>query len=105
MKVDIETLRKTLNLLLDLTSEMRGEAFEIADGLYWFVHKTNLYDESKPPTRLTLGSLQDDWSEIVKIADDPELAIEYAFVWCTSILRAIGDGRLCSELDTSGIER
>ena len=91
MKVQIEVLRAALSKLLDHAKEARGESIDVDPDLYWFVPKEMLGDPSSQPTELTLGSLEDDWSEVAAIGDGTKEPFGYGLVWASSVLRAIGD--------------
>jgi hypothetical protein len=93
MKIQVDTVRQAVNLLLDLVIEMQGNSVEIPNDLYWFIPNECLHETEKPD-RLTLGSLKDDWQEIEKVVEDPDDAVEYALVWCAAILRALGDPKV-----------
>lgn len=91
MKIQIEVLRTALNQLLDHAKEMNGETIEVNEDLYWFVPKEDLHDPAKEPTSLTLGSLEDDWSEVSAIGNGVKEPFGYGLVWASALLRAIGD--------------
>jgi len=50
-----------------------------------------LSDPAAEPTGLTLGSLDDDWSEVAAIGSGTEEPFGYGLVWASIVLRAIGD--------------
>jgi hypothetical protein len=90
MKVHVEVLRSALNKLLDHAKEAQGESIEVDADLYWFVPKELLSDPAAEPG-LTLGSLEDDWSEIAAIGNGTKEPFGYGLVWASAVLRAIGD--------------
>lgn len=94
MKVQIEILRAARNQLLDHAKSMQGDAMEIDEDLYWFVPKEALNDPMNEPTGLTLGSLEDDWSEVSAIGKGTKDPFGYGLVWASAVLRAIGDKTL-----------
>jgi len=91
MKVQVEVLRAALNKLLDHAKEAQGESIEVDADLYWFVPKELLSDPAAEPTELTLGSLDDDWSEVAAIGNGTKEPFGYGLVWASTVLRAIGD--------------
>ena len=91
MKVRVEVLRAALNKLLDHAEEAQGESIDVDAGLYWFVPKEVLNDPATEPTGLTLGSLDDDWSEVAAIGSGTKEPFGYGLVWASAVLRAIGD--------------
>lgn len=94
MIVHIEVLRAAVNHLLDYVRRVRGEEIEIPDNLYWFVPADELHDPTRDPTRLTLGSVSDDWEETAAVGTGQKDPIGYALVWAATILREIGDTTL-----------
>ena len=94
MKIQVEVLRAALNQLLDHAKEARGESIDIDADLYWFVSKDGVNDASSEPTGLTLGSLDDDWSEIAAIGNGTKEPFGHGLVWASAILRALGDRTL-----------
>jgi hypothetical protein len=91
MKVDFATLRAAIEKSLAHAEETYGPSMDIADDLYWFVPGDQLYDPTKEPVGLTLGSLADDWSELEAVARGEKETIGYLLVWASAVLRALGD--------------
>lgn len=91
MKVEIEVLRTALNKLLDHAKEAHGESINVEADLYWFVPEGLLSDPDVEPKELTLGSLDEDWSEVAAIGRGEKEPLGYALVWASSVLRAAGD--------------
>jgi hypothetical protein len=91
MKVQVEVLRAALNKLLDHAKEAQGESIEVDADLYWFVPKEVLGDAGAEPAGLTLGSLEDDWSEVAAIGSGTKEPFGYGLVWASTVLRALGD--------------
>ena len=91
MKIRVEVLRAAVNKLLDHTKEAQGESIDVDADLYWFVPKEVLGDPEAEPAGLTLGSLEDDWSEVGAIGTGAKEPFGYGLVWASTILRAIGD--------------
>jgi hypothetical protein len=100
MKIQVDTVRQAVNLLLDLVIEMQGNSVEIPNDFYWFIPSDCLHETVKPE-RLTLGSLKDDWQEIEKVVEDPDDSVEYALVWCAAILRALGDPKVRTPINAA----
>lgn len=91
MKVQVDVLRAALNKLLDHAKEAQGESIDVDADLYWFVPKEVLGEPAAEPAGLTLGSLEDDWSEVAAIANGTKEPFGYGLVWASAVLRAIGD--------------
>lgn len=91
MKVRVEVLRAALNKLMDHAREVHGGSIDVDADLYWFVPKEALNDPEAEPRTLTLGSLDDDWSEVGAIGSGTKEPLGYGLVWASGVLRAIGD--------------
>ena len=93
MMIQVEVLRAALNKLLDHAKEAHGETIDIDADVYWFVPKDALNDPTCDPPRitLTLGSLDDDWSEVSAIGTGAKEPFGYGLVWASALLRALGD--------------
>jgi hypothetical protein len=81
MKIPVEVLRVALNRLLDHAKEARGESIDVDADLYWFVPKEGLRDPEVEPKVLTIGSLEDDWSEVAAIGTGTKEPFGYGLVW------------------------
>ncbi len=91
MKIQIDVLRAALNQLLDHAKEIKGDFIEVDVNYYWFIPRVSLYEAASVPTELTLGSLQDDWSEMSAISDTSKEPFGYALVWAAALVRELGD--------------
>lgn len=91
MKVQIQLLRAALDKLLDHAESVHGTSIEVDSDLYWFVPKAVLDNPDSEPKGLTLGSLEDDWSEVAAIGNGSKEAFGYGLVWASTVLRATGD--------------
>jgi hypothetical protein len=91
MKIEIDTLRVALERLLAHAEQMKGNVVEIEDDYYWFVSKEELHDPTNEPAAMTLGSLEDDWANLVALAQGDKEAFGYMLVWASAVLRALGD--------------
>ncbi len=90
MKINVETLKRAIAIQLDAVA---GEAteIEVPDDLYWFVPIEEWADPTKSPTRLTLGSVNDDWEAVAAIGNGTLEPTDYSIIWSAGILRAIGN--------------
>jgi hypothetical protein len=91
MKIEIDTLRIALERLLAHAEQMKGNTIEIEADYYWSVTKEELHDPTKEPSAMTLGSLEDDWTNLVALAQGDKEAFGYMMVWASAVLRALGD--------------
>jgi hypothetical protein len=91
MKVELDVLRGALERLLDHTEQMKGKSVEVEDDYYWFIPREELHDPTKAPTTMSLGSLEEDWANLVALAQGDKEAFGYMLVWASAVLRALGD--------------
>ena len=68
-----------------------GDKIEVAHDFYWAVPPASAYDSYAKPTDLDVGQLEDDWSQLLRIANDEADPIGYALVWLGQVLRVIGE--------------
>lgn len=91
MEVTIAELRIVANRLFDNLDKAGRQAITIPHDYYWSVPQDERYDPYKQPSELTLGQLSDDIRELRRIATGEAQPLAYAFVWFSSIARALGE--------------
>ena len=91
MLITVAELRRASELLMNHLEAQGRASVQIDHDYYWFVPTDQRYDQYKEPKQLTLGQLSDDWSEIRKILDGKGEPVNYALVWLSSLLRAVGE--------------
>jgi hypothetical protein len=91
MEVDIGSLQRMCNLLLDHLKNGGQTTLDIDSDFYWNIPGDSLYDQYSPPTRLDVGQLSADWEELVRIETGDSPPIGYALVWLSTMLRALGE--------------
>jgi hypothetical protein len=91
MKVKTDELRTAFERTLRLVESLRGDSVEIDPDLYWFIPRPQVYDPTADPVGFTLGSVEDDWSQISAIGRGEKEPVEYALVWMAAVLRVLGE--------------
>lgn len=89
LKLNLALLRAAINKTLDEVEQLQGDTIEVDKDLYWFIPQERLHDIDAAPTDHTLGSLQDDWSQIEAVARGEKEPITYDLVWAAALLRAV----------------
>ncbi len=89
--VSVAELRDIVGILLHHLVQQGYDVVRIPETYYWNIPTAQLYDPQSTPTDLDLGDVYDDWQELVKIRDKPDLAVTDAFAWLGAVCRAIGD--------------
>jgi hypothetical protein len=92
MNIKIQDVRKVFDTLVAHIIEAKESEPELPWDYYWDMPIENRYNPDSEPKdeQLNLGQLEDDWTDLSRTADE-EYPVGYAFVWFSSILRAIGE--------------
>lgn len=90
MRVSTKELRAVTNLLLDHLESTSQSEFDIEEDYYWEAEQGQLYNPYQEPSRLQLGQLSDDWSDLVSILSGESPPIGTALVWLAAVLRRVG---------------
>jgi len=91
MQITTNELRRACEILLAHLEETGHSAVEISRDYYWNVPQEQRYDPYQEPSKLDLGQLSDDWSEVQEIVKGNNEPVSYALVWLSSILRSVGE--------------
>jgi len=94
MRIDPLKLKQVLCTLVDAAS---AGALDVGDELYWFVPVESLTDPTTDP-ELTLGSVADDWAELLGVADGAREPGFYDLIWAASVLRVVANRQV--EIET-----
>jgi hypothetical protein len=87
----IDELERCIGQLLELARARGVRQIDTgARDLYWQVPSPDWVDMSKQPA-LTVGSLDDDVSELKKLLEDPARASSVDFVRVAAVLQVISD--------------
>jgi hypothetical protein len=94
MKIDPLKLKQVLCSLVDAAS---AGSFDVGNELYWFVPVESLTDPTADPV-LTLGSVADDWAQLLSVADGARGPHFYDLMWAASVLRVVANRQV--EIET-----
>ena len=88
MKVKIDNLEKIISLLLKKLKSSKGNEIELDNDLYWAISSEELYNPYEEPKNITLGQLEDEVNEIMRLMDTDD-AIIYDLKRVANILTAL----------------
>lgn len=88
MKVKIDNLEKIISLLLKKLKNSKGNEIELDNDLYWAISSEELYNPYEEPKNMTLGQLEDEVNEIMRLMDTDD-AIIYDLKRVANILTAL----------------
>lgn len=71
MKININVLRQSIDVVLHRLENLNGETIEINKDYYWQLDSDVIFDLSQQPSAKQCGSLSDDWNELVKLSENP----------------------------------
>ena len=94
VEIDIRNLKEVVNILFDhLSEDLHIDSIKIDDGhdLYWSCPASELYDVSKAPVGLEVGSLSDDIRFLKLVRRDETGNISYNFVHVVPLLRYVAE--------------
>lgn len=91
MKLTTKELKDIFECLVTHLENTGQHTFDIGEDYYWSVPEDSKYHPYEKPDELTLGQLNDDWSELKAIVDSKKEPLGYGMVWLSSILARIGE--------------
>jgi hypothetical protein len=91
MKIETGELRQVFDALMDHLDRTGQESIDLPWDFYWEIARESRYNPYSEPKAISLGQLSDDWDELLKVVDGDMPAVGYAFVWLSSVLRAVGE--------------
>ena len=87
--IKIDVLRKTINGILDfIEKDLALSEVKLENDHYWNVLDGETY-ETKRPTELGAGSLQDDWEFLLSSAKDKDQQLPIMLIHVAPILHAL----------------
>jgi hypothetical protein len=91
-RINVEDLRKSVNVLLDHILESGVESIDLEKQYYWQVNAQNKYDMATEPVGLVVGDLWDDldFTEAVLTKDRKE-AVAYTLTEVAQVLAYLGE--------------
>ncbi len=90
-KIEIEELRKAVNLLLCYLRDSGIRQVELGKDCYWELDAERLYDVTNDPTYFSIGILFDDWESIQKLASVQHEPVVLLLLKVAPLLRYLGD--------------
>jgi hypothetical protein len=90
-KIEIEELRKAVNLLLDHLRDGGIRQVELGKDCYWELDAERLYDVTNDPTDFSIGSLFDDLESVQKLASGQREPVVLLLLKVAPLLRYLGD--------------
>ncbi|MEZ9526803.1 hypothetical protein [Enterovibrio norvegicus] len=90
MKIETTDLLKIIDILKDNLLEKFPTSIDVdLEDFYWELPEEGLYDPTNEPKVLTLGQLNDDWSELLRLKDQDNIPISYDLRRLSVILQII----------------
>lgn len=93
MKVDVDVLERALTRVIAHLRCASQADLQVDQNMYWFIQKSSLNDVTCVPSEqnMSLGDLEDDWKELLALANSERDPIGYDLVWLSAVLRSLGD--------------
>jgi hypothetical protein len=91
MRITIDELRRSAELLLAHLEESGCTEVEIDQDFYWSIDPEHRYQVYSAPTNFSVGQLTADWKELSDLLTGRNEPIGYGLVWLSAILRAVGE--------------
>ena len=89
MKVNVEQLESVWIALISNIKSKGIKDVNIDESYYWSINDGDLYNVYRKPEELTIGDLTDEWTWLLRMANEPDDANIYAFRWLSEVLRGI----------------
>jgi hypothetical protein len=91
-EIDVNVLKNALNAILDHVIDDLGlDKVSIAEDYYWHCPASEIYDMSKKPSGLDVGSLADDVDFVKLIKPGESGDVSYNLVHVAPLLRYIAE--------------
>ena len=91
MQIPIAELQRIIERLFQHLEDYGIDSVEIPVDYYWNIPNDQIYKPYQDPSKIDMGQLSDDWSELQKIIHLDREPVGYDFVLLASIIRAIGE--------------
>ena len=91
LKIEINDLKMAANALFEHLEKGGVKEIQLKEDYYWEIDAKELYDATKDPKDLTVGSLYTDWEFLKKIADVESEPVTLNFIKLAALLRYLGD--------------
>jgi hypothetical protein len=90
VNIEIEKLRHVVNAVFDHLDRRGVESLDIDGPMYWHIDPADRYSMAKAPVSLNVGSLNDDYEDIMRVASGLQPVLTWHLVPLASVLEAIG---------------
>lgn len=90
MTIEVESLRRAINVLLDHLEAGGKASIELGEDYYWNIDEAQLYDVAGNPVDLSIGSLCDDWESIQRVGNGATVPVVLLLLKVAPLLRYIG---------------
>jgi hypothetical protein len=94
MHIKVADLRQACGLLLDHLEQTGGPMLDVGVDYYWWITPEECYEVNSTPSRLVMGQLSDDWSELKLMLSSEREPVNAGLVWLSAILRRAGEQTL-----------
>lgn len=91
ISVSVETMRRAATVLINHLEEKVGEEVILDQDMFWEIPSDQRFNIYEKPHEFTIGQIEDSFSSIEKLANNPESASSYGLVWLADVLRAVGE--------------
>jgi len=91
MNISTKQLREFTEVLLEYLEKTERSEIDVPHDYYWVIEQSDVFDPTSDPSNINLGQLSDDMIKLQSIVDGESPPIGFAFVWLSSILRAVGE--------------
>lgn len=89
--VIVSELKRSCAQLLDHVEALGISEVDLGDDYYWFAEKSEVYDVTRPPARLSIGQLSEDLGDIRDALNGKAPPVALLLVRLASVLRKVGE--------------
>ena len=89
MRISNSDLKSIFSLLLKSLEAYYREGIDIDVDYYWDIDFKELYDPYNEPKNITIGQLDEDWGNLLKLLDNRHDVISHDFKLFSNIIRAV----------------
>jgi hypothetical protein len=90
MKIELDNLLEIIDVLKQNVAELFPDGIDIElEDFYWEIPEKLLFDPINGPGELTLGQLNEDWLELLRLLTEENIPISYDLKRLSIILQII----------------
>lgn len=90
MDIELANLRKSATAVFDHLERLGVQTVNVDGPMYWNIQPTDRYSMTHSPVDLDVGSLYDDYSDLVRVASGEQQALAAHLKPLAAILEAMG---------------